>query len=158
MIAGFKEFLMRGSVVDLAVAVVIGLAFESIIAAFTDNVIYPIVNVFGGADADGLSWQITANENTTIDVGAVITALVHFLIVAFAVYFFVVLPINKVKEWRGVAEEEAEENILLLREIRDLLTTSAATPDSTTDARSGHPDSPDSGGGLHRADNDEPLP
>lgn len=141
MIKGFKEFLMRGNVVDLAVAVVIGIAFQAVITAITESIIYPIVAVFGGSDASGLTWQITSNEGTTVDFGALITAILNFFIIAAAVYLIVVLPINKLRSLRQPAEEELiEENTVLLREIRDLLANGAgAQPPSGDSAGTGRP-------------------
>lgn len=136
MIRGFREFVMRGNVVDLAVAVVIGIAFQAVITAITESIIYPVVNVFGGTDAEGLTWQITANEGTTVDFGALITALINFLIIAAAVYFIVVVPINKLRSMRQAEKEEViEENIVLLREIRDLLANSQPSPGSHSGLR-----------------------
>lgn len=138
MIKGFKEFLMRGNVVDLAVAVVIGVAFQAVITAITESVIYPIVAVFGGPDASGLTWQITANEGTTVDFGALITAILNFLIIALAVYFIVVLPINKLRSMGKQPDEEEliEESTVLLREIRDLLANATGSQPSSGDAAS----------------------
>lgn len=123
MIKGFKDFLMRGNVIDLAVAFVMGLAFEAVVTAVTENVIYPVVAIFGSPGSEGLTWQITDNEGTTIDFSALITAVINFLLIAAAVYFLIVLPINKLRSLRKQPEEEEliEENTELLREIRDLL-------------------------------------
>lgn len=126
MLQGFKDFIMRGNVIDLAVGVIIGGAFTAIVTALTDSLIQPIINSFGSADMAGLGFQITDNESTFIDFGAVITALINFLIIAGVVYFLIVAPINKLNEMNkrrlGVEEEAptptSEE---LLAEIRDLM-------------------------------------
>ena len=94
MVKGFKDFILRGNVVDLAVAFVMGVAFAAVITAFTGEVIQPIINAFGGGDDPGLGFQITDNPATFVDIGAVITAIINFLIVGAAVYFFVVVPVN----------------------------------------------------------------
>ncbi|WP_301201328.1 large conductance mechanosensitive channel protein MscL, partial [Corynebacterium stationis] len=95
MLKGFKDFIMRGNVIDLAVGVIIGAAFTAIVTAITDSLIQPIINSFGSADMAGLGFQITDNENTFIDFGVVITAVINFLIIAAVVYFIIVAPINK---------------------------------------------------------------
>ncbi|NUT96112.1 MAG: large-conductance mechanosensitive channel protein MscL [Saccharothrix sp.] len=124
MIKGFKDFLMRGNVVDLAVAVVIGAAFGAIVTAFTNNLINPVVALFGGNNVDGLAVQLGSTDKTTVDFGAIITAAINFLIVAAVVYFIFVMPMNKIKERRKRGEEAGPSeptDVELLKEIRDLL-------------------------------------
>lgn len=126
MLKGFRDFIMRGNVIDLAVAVVIGAAFNSIVTAFTTSVIGPIVAVAGGTQVTGLAWQLVpGNEKSLLDLGALITATINFLIVAAVVYFVFVLPMNAFKERLAKGEETAPaatpEDVAVLREIRDLL-------------------------------------
>ena len=129
MLKGFKDFIMRGNVIDLAVAVVIGAAFTAIVTAFTDNLINPLVAALGGADVSGLGFHIIAgNEATFLDFGAVITAAINFLLIAAVVYFIIVAPMNKLKEIqearRGINQDDedvAPTDVELLTEIRDLL-------------------------------------
>jgi large conductance mechanosensitive channel len=126
VIQGFKNFIMRGNVVDLAVAVVIGAAFTGVVTSFTNNIINPLIAVFGGENVNGLAWQILAsNKKTVVDFGAVITAIINFLIIAAVVYFLVVTPMNLLAERRKRGEEPEPkapaEDIVLLQEIRDLL-------------------------------------
>ncbi|MFC3898289.1 large-conductance mechanosensitive channel protein MscL [Lentzea rhizosphaerae] len=125
MLKGFKDFLMRGNVVDLAVAVVIGAAFGTIVTAFTSNIINPLVALFGGNNVEGFAYQILdSNEKTKMDFGALITAVINFAIVAAVVYFVFVLPMNKIKERRKKGEEPGPSeptDVELLKEIRDLL-------------------------------------
>lgn len=129
MLKGFKEFLMRGNIVDLAVAVVIGTAFTAVVTKFTEVIINPLIAAVGAAEAPGWGFYVRAGDEATfVNIGAVITALINFLIVAAVVYFLVVLPFNKLQERRkrNQPEEEAEEpseETLLLREIRDILDT-----------------------------------
>jgi large conductance mechanosensitive channel len=128
MIKGFKDFLLRGNVVDLAVAVVIGAAFATVIAAFTEKIIQPIINSAGGSDSLGLGFFLRdGDDKTFVDFGALLTALINFAIVAAAIYFLVVVPVTKLMKRRDRGEEppvEAPtEDIVLLREIRDLLGT-----------------------------------
>lgn len=128
MIQGFKAFIMRGNVVDLAVAVVIGAAFGAVVTAFTDKIIQPLIAALGGGESIGWGIQLgtQGNPKTFIDIGALITAFINFLIVAAVVYFLVVLPMLKLAERRKAAEEPAAppapaEDVVLLGEIRDLL-------------------------------------
>ena len=123
MIKGFKDFLMRGNVVDLAVAVVVGTAFGVVVAAFAKDFIGGIIGAFGGSPDFG-SAGFTVNHSPII-LGSTINALIYFVIVAAAVYFFVVVPVNHLNERRKRGEEAEvqapSEEILLLQEIRDLL-------------------------------------
>lgn len=129
MLKGFKDFILQGNVIELAVAVVIGTAFTAIVKAFTDNLINPILAYFGGAEVSGLGFQLRAgNEATFMDFGAIITAALNFLIVAAVVYFILIVPMNKVNEALAArkavddaAEEPAPIEVELLSEIRDLL-------------------------------------
>ncbi|WP_080795947.1 large-conductance mechanosensitive channel protein MscL [Corynebacterium pacaense] len=129
MLKGFKDFILRGNVIELAVAVVIGTAFTAIVTAFSDHIVNPLIASFGGADVSGLGFHVIAgNEATFIDFGAVITAAINFLIIAAIVYFVLVAPMNKLNETlakrKGVEEEKetpASIEAELLTEIRDLL-------------------------------------
>ncbi len=125
MIQGFKNFILRGNVVDLAVAVVVGAAFGAIVTAFTSGIIQPLVNAVSPPGSDGLRFPIVPGKETTyVEVSAVITAALNFLIVAAVVYFVIVLPLNTIKERRERGEEPgpaAPTDVELLTEIRDLL-------------------------------------
>ena len=118
MLKGFKDFLMRGNVVDLAVAVVIGTAFAKVVEAFV-TVIMDLIGKLGGTP------DFSSFKPGGVAVGGFLTALVSFLIVAAAVYFMVVVPMNHLAELRkrGIEPEpEApSEEVLLLQEIRDAL-------------------------------------
>ncbi len=123
---GFKEFIMRGNVIDMAVGIVIGAAFTAIITAFVQGLIQPIVALFGGANPTGLAWRINpSNEATLIDLNSVISATITFLITAAVVYFVFVLPMNKLAERRARNEEpepvELTKDQSLLEDIRALL-------------------------------------
>lgn len=124
MLDGFKNFIMRGNVVDLAVAVVIGAAFGAVVSSLVDNFINPVIAaVVGQPDLSGL-WAFKIN-NAQFSLGAIIGEGINFLLIAAAVYFIVVLPMNKIAERRKAGvEPEPEapaEDVLLLQEIRDLL-------------------------------------
>jgi large conductance mechanosensitive channel len=126
VIKGFKDFIMRGNVIDLAVAVVIGVAFNAVVTAFTNNIINPLIAAAGGTNVNGLAYQlIKSNKKTLLDFGAVISAVINFLIIAAVVYFLVVAPMNYLAERRrrGHEPEPAAkpEDIQLLEQIRDLL-------------------------------------
>ena len=101
----FKEFVMRGNVIDLAVGVIIGGAFGAIVTALIDNIIQPLINCFGAGDI-GLAYQIKEGvEETTINLGAFISAILNFLIIALVI-FCIVKAINKA---RAKFEKEEEE-------------------------------------------------
>ncbi|MGK3201089.1 large-conductance mechanosensitive channel protein MscL [Amycolatopsis sp. MEPSY49] len=126
MFKGFKDFLMRGNVVDLAVAVVIGSAFTAIVTAFTNGLIKPLISTIGGTDAaKGLGYQIFENNQATfLDFGGVINAAINFVLVAAVVYFVIVLPVKHVQERRKRGQEPGPSeptDVELLIEIRDLL-------------------------------------
>jgi large conductance mechanosensitive channel len=139
VLKGFKDFILRGNIVDLAVAVVVGTAFVALVAAFTESFIDPILAaVGGGAGGEGLGVQLgeDGNAETFLDVGAFITAVITFLITAAVVYFAVVVPMKKLQELRARGREPepvaAPEDILLLQEIRDLLAGRGTKASDTT--------------------------
>ena len=122
MLKGFRDFLVRGNLIELAVAFVIGLAFATVVTSFVDNILMPIIGKFGGQpDFSGI-------DVLDIPVGAFINDLVSFVLIAAAVYFIVVMPYNRIRELRKKEEpdeaKQLEETVLLLREIRDALVRS----------------------------------
>jgi large conductance mechanosensitive channel len=95
-VSGFKKFLLRGNVVDLAVAVVVGAAFKDVVDALVKNFITPLIGAFGGVpDFSALAFTI---NNSRFGIGEFINALIAFLVIAAVVYFFVVMPINRLME------------------------------------------------------------
>jgi large conductance mechanosensitive channel len=120
MLRGFKDFIMRGNLVELAVAFVIGGAFATVVQA-TVTVILDIVGKAGNASS------FSRYQPYGIHVGALITALISFLILAAVVYFLIVTPYNKLQERMSAGEEPAPPapDIALLTEIRDLLANRA---------------------------------
>lgn len=135
MLKGFRDFLMRGNVLDLAVAVVVGTAFTAIVTAFTENIINPLIAAIG-ADQDVEGFGILLRDgapSTFIDFGAVITAVINFVIIAAVVYFVLIVPFTAAKK-RLIKEQNAEEeagvtDVEILTEIRDLLAAQrGATP------------------------------
>lgn len=125
MLKGFKDFLMRGNVIDLATAVVVGAAFTAIVTAFTTNIIEPLINSIGGTDqAEGLGFTIrSGNPETFVNIGALITAIINFLIIAAIVYFVIVMPYEKLKALAAKDGDDATalSESELLTEIRDIL-------------------------------------
>jgi large conductance mechanosensitive channel len=125
VLKGFKDFLMRGNVVELAVAVIIGTAFTAVVTSIADNLIKPIIAAFGGTNISGLAWTIIdGNQASTIDFAAILTAIIAFLITASVVYFMFVLPIKTIQERRKRGEEPGPAeptDVEVLLEIRDLL-------------------------------------
>lgn len=132
MLKGFKDFILRGNVIDLAVAVVVGAAFTAIVTAFTDNIINPLIAVVGGNNELGWGFQITDSAATFVNFGAVISAVINFLMVAAVVYFVLVLPMNKLLPTPKEEPKETDHDVLV--EIRDLIagssvsTTASAAP------------------------------
>ncbi|MEV6555935.1 large conductance mechanosensitive channel protein MscL [Nocardia sp. NPDC051756] len=121
MLKGFKDFLFRGNVVDLAVAVVIGTAFVAIVTAFTNGIVNPILAVFGGNNELGLGFQLVADKPATfVQVGPIITAAINFVIIAVVLYLVLVLPALHVKKRFSKEAVELSDTELLIQ-IRDLL-------------------------------------
>ena len=123
MIGGFKAFLLRGNVVDLAIAVVIGAAFGGVVSAFADDFVGGLIGVIGGTPDFGRA-GVTVNGSKIV-YGSTITALINFLIVAAVIYFVIVVPMTRLAARRG---EDADaqtpapsDEAVLLTEIRDLL-------------------------------------
>ena len=131
MIKGFKEFIAQGNALELAVAVIIGNAFKPIVDAITKVILDIIGQIVGQPNFDSIGqFKIFASSTEFIQPGKILTAVVNFFLIAIAVYFAIVLPMNKVKERlaREKAEEEAKEvtDVELLTEIRDLLSANSA--------------------------------
>lgn len=128
MIKGFKDFLFRGNLIELATAFVIGAAFTALIKTVTDNLIQPVLNALGGKNAvQGFGFRIlSGNESTFINLGAIINALITFVLTAAVLYFLFIVPYERSKKLIGIEEpanEETDKDILadiraLLREDR----------------------------------------
>jgi large conductance mechanosensitive channel len=138
VINGFKDFILRGNVIDLAVAVVIGAAFSGIVKSIVDNLITPLLAVVGGAPDTSKLWAPEISD-VTFHFGAIVAAIINFLVIAAAVYFVIVLPVNKLLALRKrgeVAEPKSpSEDVLLLTEIRDLLARQSGGTTPTLDTR-----------------------
>lgn len=126
MLQGFKEFIMKGNVLDLAVAVIIGAAFSQIVNAVVESVLMPLVAALVGSPNFDSFAVVTINDND-VEFGVLLTAIVNFLLVAAAVYFAIVMPMNKLIERRnrrlGIVpgDAPADPQVQLLTEIRDSL-------------------------------------
>ena len=141
MLKGFREFIMRGNVIDLAVAVVIGAAFTAVVNAIVTNLFNPLIGALFQADSldSALVVEIPTVDggSAQLKFGAVLGAILTFLIVAAVVYFVFVLPINHLRELadartrRGEApaEDEPETELIVLSQIRDLLAERGADPE-----------------------------
>ncbi|MGY0005640.1 large conductance mechanosensitive channel protein MscL [Micromonospora sp. I033] len=128
MLKGFKDFIMRGNVVDLAVGVVIGAAFTGVVTQLTKSFLEPLVRVFIAlitGSRDGLSGSTPKFRGIPFDWVAFVNAAITFLLTAAALYFLVVYPMNRLAERRRRGEEPPpkapSEEIKLLTEIRDAL-------------------------------------
>jgi large conductance mechanosensitive channel len=103
MFSGFRDFVMRGNVIDLAVAFVIGLAFAAVITSFVGDILTPLLGLVGVPDFSEL--ETTLPSGAVIGWGIFLNALISFLLVAAAIYFFVVVPTNRLK---GQAADETK--------------------------------------------------
>lgn len=129
MLSGFKDFVLRGNVIDLAIAVVIGSAFTAVVTALSTDVLGNLVAaVFSAEEVGTLGVDVpraTGDGETTIVFGTTVAALMNFLIVAAVLYFLVVVPMNRLLALRQEGSEPdvaaPGEDVLLLQEIRDLL-------------------------------------
>jgi large conductance mechanosensitive channel len=127
MLKGFRDFVFRGNIFELAVAVVVGTAFTAVVTAVVTNLINPIIAAIGGHSVDGLSYTIVSgNTKTVMHFDTVITAIINFVIIAAVVYFAFVMPMEKILAARRRRQPQVEAtpevtDIDLLTEIRDLL-------------------------------------
>ncbi|MEU5096560.1 MscL family protein [Streptomyces sp. NPDC020996] len=105
MLRGFKNFLMRGDIVVVAVGLIVALAFNTLIMAFTSNVINPVIARAQGGRTFGLGWQLgqPGNKATFLDIGSFISAVIYFVIFMAVVYFLIVVPYKRIQARRGVA-------------------------------------------------------
>jgi len=116
MLKGFKDFIMRGNVMDLAVAVIIGGAFGAIVNSLVKDVITPAIGAIGGQP------DFSAIKLGPILIGNFLNAVVSFLFIATALYFFLVVPFNRFSKKQEAAPPPAPpEDVVLLKQIRDLL-------------------------------------
>lgn len=116
MLKEFKEFALKGNVLDLAIAVVMGAAFNKIISSLVENIIMPLIGkIFGSVDF-AKEWSFWG-----IKYGLFIQSVIDFIIIAFALFIFVKIANTLMKKEEAEEEAVVEENVVLLTEIRDLL-------------------------------------
>ncbi|WP_407316455.1 large conductance mechanosensitive channel protein MscL [Isoptericola halotolerans] len=131
MLAGFKTFILRGNVIDLAVGIVVGAAFTAVVTGLMNGIITPLIAAIFGKPSIMNVWSFTIN-GSQFSIGLFLDAVLNFLLVAAALYFVIVLPMNKLNERRQrVDDEVAEEpaaDLALLTEIRDLLAAQSRQP------------------------------
>jgi large conductance mechanosensitive channel len=122
VLSGFKDFISRGNVIELAVGVVIGAAFNGLVTQFTKSFLEPMIKLISGGRELSGTFKV---RDVIFDWAAFINAIIAFMITAAALYFLVVLPANKIAERRARGEEPEPkapaEDIRLLTEIRDAL-------------------------------------
>jgi large conductance mechanosensitive channel len=136
MLKGFKDFIMRGNVVDLAVGIVIGAAFTTVVTAFTNGFLKPLIQLIGGGTGVSAgTWK--ARDGVLFDYATFLNALITFVLTAAVLYFLVVFPLNKLAERRARGEEPPpaapSEDIVLLTQIRDALVANRAGPGAVSD-------------------------
>ncbi|WP_412740972.1 large conductance mechanosensitive channel protein MscL [Krasilnikovia sp. MM14-A1259] len=124
MLKGFKDFVMRGNVVDLAVGIVIGAAFTAVVTAFTTGFLKPLIQLTtGGSGVAANGWKV--RDGVVFDWVTFVNACITFALTAAALYFLVVYPLNRLAERRKRGEEPPpqapSEEVRLLTEIRDAL-------------------------------------
>ena len=121
MLKGFKEFLARGNIVDLSIAVVIGTAFTALVTKFTDSIITPLISRIGaGGESDYGILQINIGGGQTIDLNILLSAAINFILVAAVVYFLIVVPYNRLRK-KGEVEQALDTELAILTEIRNIL-------------------------------------
>jgi large conductance mechanosensitive channel len=121
MLKGFKDFLARGNIIDLSVAVVIGTAFTGLVTKFTDSIIQPLINRVGASgETDYGVLRIGIGGGQTIDLNILLSATINFILVAAVVYFLVVAPYNRLRR-QGEVEQAQDTELSLLTEIRNIL-------------------------------------
>jgi large conductance mechanosensitive channel len=135
MLKGFRDFIMRGNVVDLAVGIVIGAAFTSLVGAFTNAFLKPLIQLLSGGH--GVRAGAPTIRGVPFDWASFANAFITFLLTAAALYFLVVYPMNRLAERRARGEEPPpaapSEEVKLLSEIRDALVTGRASQASVND-------------------------
>lgn len=119
MLKGFREFVLRGNVIDLSVGFVVGAAFAALVGAFSKGLIEPIVGIFLGGGIDAGTLEI---RGQIIDFTMLLNGVITFFITLTVIYFVFVLPMNKYRERRGQGVvDSTPADVKLLMEIRDLL-------------------------------------
>ncbi|GAT07400.1 MULTISPECIES: large-conductance mechanosensitive channel protein MscL [Mycolicibacterium] len=127
MLKGFKDFLARGNIVDLSVAVVIGTAFTALVTKFTESIIQPLINRIGaGSESNYGILRLGIGGGETIDLNVLLSAAINFILVSAVVYLLVVLPYNRLRK-KGEVEQAQDTELALLTEIRNILAETNGT-------------------------------
>jgi large conductance mechanosensitive channel len=127
MLKGFKEFLSRGNIVDLSIAVVIGTAFTALVTAFTKSLVEPLINRVGaGKNSQHGILRFDIGGGQAIDLNILLSAFINFILVAAVVYFLIVVPYNRLRK-RGEVEQAQDTELSILTEIRDLMSVDGTT-------------------------------
>lgn len=138
MIKGFKDFLLRGNVIDLAVAVVVGAAFTALVTAVTANLIEPVLNALGGVDTGSIGFYVNPSKpESYVNISAILNAIITFIITALVVYFVFVAPMKKISDMaakKKVPVKADPTEVELLIQIRNLLRDQNTTADTSTGA------------------------
>lgn len=131
MLKGFKEFVMRGNLIELAVAFVIGAAFAKLVQDFVGAIVTPLISALPGSKVNGFGFSIRGGDlekATFVNISVVINSLIVFVATAALVYFALVVPMNKINERRALRTAKGQpdptpksEDVQLLEQIRDLL-------------------------------------
>ena len=124
MFKGYRDFILRGSVLDLAVGVVIGAAFTAMVTAISTGILTPLVARVAGAETAEISISIGGGQ--TLDIGIVINSLMAFVITSTVLYFVVIVPVNRIRELIRQDNQDITQNlepadVILLREILEEL-------------------------------------
>ncbi|HEY7174534.1 MAG TPA: large conductance mechanosensitive channel protein MscL [Micromonosporaceae bacterium] len=128
MLKGFRDFILRGNIIDLAIAVIIGVAFNAVVTSLTNDFLKPLIGLAGGGGTKGGKFTVHGQVFEWADF---INAVINFVLIAAVLYFIVVVPMNKINEMRRRGKEPVEapapptDEAVLLTEIRDLLAASA---------------------------------
>jgi large conductance mechanosensitive channel len=138
MLKGFRDFIMRGNVVDLAVGIVIGAAFTAVVGGFTKAFLEPLIRLISGGLGIGKGqWTVGVKDPIIFDYALFINAVITFILTAAVLYFLVVFPLNKLAERRKRGEEpptdSPSEEVLLLTQIRDALVAGTASRGAIAD-------------------------
>lgn len=133
MLKGFREFITRGNIIDLAVAFVMGTAFAAVVSTFVSAIVKPLLNAFPGAKSNGWGFSVRGGklaDATFINISTLINALIVFVLTAAVLYLILIVPANKLAERRAARGLELEpevrpDDVVLLEQIRDLLAAQA---------------------------------
>lgn len=119
---GFKDFLLKNNLIEVATGLVIATAFTALVTAFTTNIIQPLINTLAKNHNNGLTYQIVAGDSSTIiNFSAIITAVINFIIIAAVIYYLVIVPYSAAKKRQEKDAEPAPEITDLLVDIKKIL-------------------------------------